>query len=131
MPSSTEWRISIATQGAAQKLPYPASTFDAAYMISTLGEIPNSATVLSELRRVMKPTGRLVIAEVIVDPDYVSLADLEKRVKTAGFLLERTSGPKFSYFALFRPIDVRARHLHAMYHHEEATKSHLEHHGKN
>lgn len=94
----------IATHGDAQKLPYPDQTFDAGCMITTLGEIPNSAAALSELRRVLKPRGRLVIAEVIFDPDYISLSALEQKVKDAGFVLERMTGSRFSYFALFHQM---------------------------
>lgn len=94
----------IATHGDAQKLPYPDHTFDAAYMITTLGEIPDQALALSEVRRVLKPRGRLVIAEIIIDPDYISLPALEKKVKDAGFVLERMSGSRVSYFALFHQM---------------------------
>jgi hypothetical protein len=40
----------------------------------------------------------------VADPDYIPLFTLEEKVKNAGFVLARTSGSKFSYFALFRPI---------------------------
>jgi SAM-dependent methyltransferase len=93
----------VAIQGDAQALPYPRPTFDAAYMIGTLGEIPDAAAALRELRRVLKPTGRLVIGELLIDPDYVSLPALEEKARDAGLVLERTTGPRFSYFALFRP----------------------------
>lgn len=96
----------VATQGDAQALPYLSHTFDAAYMIGTLGEIPDEAAALRELRRVLKPTGRLAIGEVLVDPDYVSLRALKERGKDAGLVLQRTTGPRFSYFALFRPTVV-------------------------
>ncbi len=91
----------ITTHGDAQKLPYPDHTFDAAYMITTLGEIPDSAAALGELGRVLKPRGRLVIAEAILDPDYISLSALEEKLKNAGFVLGRMSGSRFSYFVLF------------------------------
>jgi ubiquinone/menaquinone biosynthesis C-methylase UbiE len=97
----------VATQGDAQALPYPRHTFDAAYMIGTLGEIPDESAALRELRRVLKPTGRLVIGEVLVDPDYVPLPTLEEKARDADLVLERTTGPRFSYFALFRPTAIR------------------------
>ena len=76
-----------------QQLPYRRQTFDDAYMITTLGEIPDPAAALSEVRRVLKQRGRFVIAEAVVD---------------TGFVLERTRGPGFSYFALFRPVAMAA-----------------------
>jgi ubiquinone/menaquinone biosynthesis C-methylase UbiE len=94
----------VTKQGDAQSLPYPSGTFDGAYMIGTLGEIPDAAAALRELRRVLKTGGRLVIGEAFIDPDYVSLPAVEEKAKAAGFFLERASGPRLSYFALFRPV---------------------------
>lgn len=52
----------VARQGDAQELPYPDSTFDAAYLISVLGEVPDAPLALRELRRVLKPAARLISA---------------------------------------------------------------------
>jgi ubiquinone/menaquinone biosynthesis C-methylase UbiE len=90
----------VATPGDAQSLPYLNSTFDAAYMIGTLGEIPDKLAALRELRRVLKPKGRVVIGEVLIDPDYVSPRSLGEKAKDAGLILEHIAGPKFCYFAL-------------------------------
>lgn len=92
----------VTTKGDAQALPFPSGTFDAAYMIGTLGEIPDDAVALGELRRVLKSEGRLVVGEVFIDPDFVSLPVLREKAESAGFVFERASGPKLSYFALFR-----------------------------
>jgi ubiquinone/menaquinone biosynthesis C-methylase UbiE len=92
----------VATRGDAQSLPYPNSTFDAAYMIGTVGEIPDKVAALRELRRVLKQRGRVVIGEVLIDPDYVSPRALQEDAKDAGFVLGHITGPKFSYFALLR-----------------------------
>ncbi len=92
-----------ATRGDAQGLPYPSHTFDAAYMIGTLGEISDETAALRELQRVLRRRGRLVVGEVLFDPDYVPLATLKEKAKDAGLVLERTTGPRFSYLALFRP----------------------------
>lgn len=93
-------------QGDAETLPYPDRVFDAAYMIGVLGEIPDSAAALSELRRVLKPGGRLVISEFLIDPDFISLSALQAKTSRAGFVLERRVGPGFAYSALFRPADA-------------------------
>ena len=89
--------------GDAGMLPYRDSTFDAAYLVSVLGEIPDAAGALRELRRVVKPTGRLLIAEMVVDPDFVSAPKLRTMAGAAGFAFEGQFGPRFAYGALFRP----------------------------
>ena len=90
------------TQGDAQRLPFDDASFDAAYLIGVLGEIPDPAAALGELRRVLKPAGRLVIGEVLVlDPDAVRLSTLVSAARAAGFTLERRLGPRFAYFARF------------------------------
>ena len=62
----------VPTQGDARQLPYSDDTFDGAYIITALGEIPETDRALRELRRVLKPGGRLVIGEFFLDPDFVS-----------------------------------------------------------
>ena len=91
-----------ATQGNAETLPYPDGFFDAAYMIDTLGEIPDGAAALRELARVLKPTGRLVIGEIMIDPDFIPLTALKGKARPAGFVFERMTGSRIAYFALFR-----------------------------
>ena len=93
----------VATEGDAQALPYARHTFDAAYLISALGEVRDERAALREVRRVLKPQGRLVVGEWLVDPDYVSLPVLEEEARAADLALERTTGPRVCYFALFRP----------------------------
>ena len=56
---------------------------------------------LHELHRVLKPTGRLVIAEAFLDPDYVPLSKLCADAGSAGFTFEKKVGPRFAYFARF------------------------------
>ena len=92
----------VATQGDAQALPYRDRTFDAAYMIGVLGEIPDADAALHELARVLKPGGRLVICELLIDPDFVSLRTLREKTSDVGFVFERSTGPSFAYAAVFR-----------------------------
>jgi len=92
----------VATQGDAQALPYADRAFDAAYLVGVLGEIPDALAALHELRRVLRPGGRLVICELLIDPDFVSLPALRARARNAGLTFERSDGPSFSYSAVFR-----------------------------
>jgi ubiquinone/menaquinone biosynthesis C-methylase UbiE len=89
-------------QADAARLPYPSRTFDGAYLIGTLGEIPDRGAALLELFRVLKPTGRLVIGEIAVDPDFVSLGPLRDEMSQAGFTFVRTIGCPLAYLARFQ-----------------------------
>jgi ubiquinone/menaquinone biosynthesis C-methylase UbiE len=92
----------VARVGDAQRLPYPDACFDAAYLVSVLGEIPDAPTALRELWRVLKPQGRLLVCEVLVDPDFIPLPALRELTAQAGFAFERADGIRFAYTALFR-----------------------------
>jgi ubiquinone/menaquinone biosynthesis C-methylase UbiE len=87
-------------QGDARQLPYDDATFDAAYLVTVLGEIPDQEKALSELKRVLKPGGRLVVGELFGDPHMVSIKALEERA--TGMTLEQRVGPKVGYFARLR-----------------------------
>ena len=88
-------------QGDARELPYEDASFDAAYLVTVLGEIPDQERALKELRRVIKPDGRLVVGELFGDPHMVTVGALEERAK--GMTLEQRVGPKIGYFARLTP----------------------------
>lgn len=88
-----------ATQGDAHRLPYPDASFDGAYLVAVLGEIPDQQAALSELGRVLKPGGRLVVGELFGDPHWVSPKRLRERAQVAGLgSIDRTGTP-LGYFA--------------------------------
>lgn len=89
----------VASPGDAQRLPYPDATFGAAYLITVLGEIPSSEAALRELRRVVKPAGRIVVGEFFLDPDYVSPARLDALARAAGLVLRERRGTHLAYLA--------------------------------
>ena len=64
----------VPRRGDAQRLPYANASFDAAYLVSVLGEIPDARSALREL------------------------------AGDAGFVFERQFGPPVAYSALLRPI---------------------------
>ena len=94
------WNVNP-TRADARQLPYGDDAFDAAILITVLGEIPDQDGALGEVARVLAPGGRLVVGELLGDPHYVSLGALQRRAEAAGLRFERRVGPKLGYFARF------------------------------
>jgi ubiquinone/menaquinone biosynthesis C-methylase UbiE len=90
------------TRGDARTLPYPDASFDAAFLVTALGEIPDRSAALTELRRVLKPGGRLVVGEWLLDWHAVPVGSLRRHARRAGLRVERRLGPRFSYYARLR-----------------------------
>jgi SAM-dependent methyltransferase len=89
------------TQSDATSLPYEDDSYDAAFLVTVLGEIPDQDAGLRELARVLKPGGRLVVGELLGDPHYVRLAPLRLRASGVGLTYERRVGSALGYFARF------------------------------
>jgi ubiquinone/menaquinone biosynthesis C-methylase UbiE len=90
-----------ATRGDARELPYADATFDAAYLVAVLGEIPDQDAALRELARVLKPGGRLVVGELFGDPHWVNPKRLRERATRAGLEFVHRSGSPLGFFARF------------------------------
>lgn len=93
----------VPTQGDAQQLPYPDGVFDAVYLVTVLGEIPDQSKALHEIARVLKPTGRAVFGELMGDPHVVTLGQLRSRAAAARLVYHSRVGNTLGYFARFRP----------------------------
>lgn len=91
----------VPTLGDGITLPYPDRCFDAAFAITVLGEIPDPEAALGELHRVLKPGGRLVVGEILFDPDFTTLRWLVRHARAARLLLEDQTGTPAGYFARF------------------------------
>jgi ubiquinone/menaquinone biosynthesis C-methylase UbiE len=91
------------TQGDAQALPYEDDSFDGAFLVATLGEIPDQERALRELARVIRPGGRLVVGELFGDPHWVRCRVLRARAERAGLRFERRVGGPLGYFARLGP----------------------------
>ena len=90
------------TQGDARTLSYADDAFDGAYLVAVLGEIPDQEAALRELRRVVRPGGRLVVGELFGDPHMVGEKALRRRIEATGWRFERRVGPAFGFFAVLR-----------------------------
>ena len=91
----------VPVRGDARELPYPDNCFDAAYLNFVLGEIPDGDAALRELRRILKPGGRLVVGEAFTDPHMVLFGVLRTRAEAAGLGFERRLGGSLGYYARF------------------------------
>jgi ubiquinone/menaquinone biosynthesis C-methylase UbiE len=72
-------------QADARRLPFGNGVFDRAALIACLPMISNKQLVLSELRRVLKADGLLLVSEEIFEPEYVPLAVTRAWCWRAGF----------------------------------------------
>ena len=70
------WNVNP-TRGDAQVLPYEDDSFDAAILITVLGEIPDQDAALREIARVLRPGGRLIVGELFGDPHMVTTGALK------------------------------------------------------
>jgi ubiquinone/menaquinone biosynthesis C-methylase UbiE len=90
------------TEADARTLPFEDASFDAAYLVAVLGEIPDRGAALRELRRVLRPGGRLVVGELFGDPHMVTPGALRREAEAAGLRFERRAGPWVGSFSVLR-----------------------------
>jgi len=86
------------TLSDARELPFPDDTFDGAYLVATLGEIPDQVAARREFGRVVRPGGRIVVGELFGDPHMVTHSQLAERANAAGLRVERKLGGALWHF---------------------------------
>jgi ubiquinone/menaquinone biosynthesis C-methylase UbiE len=91
----------VPARAEARDLPFDDASFDAAYLVTVLGEIPDPGAAVREIRRVLKPGGRLVVGE-FADRHYVPLVTLLGYANDAGLRPAVWLGPPLAYFAKFQ-----------------------------
>ena len=89
------------TLGDAQHLPFDDDAFDAAVLVTVLGEIPDQERALSEIARVLRPGGRLVVGELFGDPHMVPSGKLRERAHGVGLGFDRRLGNPLAFFERF------------------------------
>jgi len=87
------------TNADARQLPYDDDSFDAAVLVTVLGEIPDQEAALREIARVLRPGGRLIVGELFGDPHMVTTGALRQHCEAAGLRFERRVGSPLAYFA--------------------------------
>ena len=88
----------------ARALPYEDGTFDGAFLVTVLGEIPDQHAALRELRRALKPVGRVVVGELFGDPHMVTARALERRAAAADLRVERRLGGRLWHYTRLVPV---------------------------
>jgi len=79
----------------------PPATFDVAFMVTTLGEIPDRSAAIRQCFRALKSGGVLSISEMLPDPHYQSKATVKRLAEVAGFQLQSVEGGKWLFTANF------------------------------
>ena len=88
----------------AAELPFADQSFDLAFFVTVLGEIPDKAAALAEAHRVLRPGGRLSVTELLMDPDYSLRSTVIARCREAGFALSEEYGNFFAYTVNFQKL---------------------------
>lgn len=78
-------------QASAERLPFASASFDRVSLVTVLGEIPDRPQALREIRRVLRPGGRLSASEQLPDPDFIRPGALRRHLGAAGFVEETTA----------------------------------------
>lgn len=87
-----------ARRGSPYDLPLPADSVDAAFMLSSPESLSDPVQALVEIRRVLRPGGRLALHMFALDPGYLPWADAASQAERAGFrLIERIQANPFWY----------------------------------
>ena len=79
-------------QADASALPLRSASLDHTYLITVLGEVPDRATAIAEIKRVLRPGGRVSVSEQFPDPDFVTRRVLRRELQAAGFAEGSTKG---------------------------------------
>ncbi|MBB3601926.1 ubiquinone/menaquinone biosynthesis C-methylase UbiE [Mycolicibacterium sp. BK556] len=87
---------------AGAALPFPAGTFDAAFLAEVIGEVPDKQACVRSLAVVLKPGGKLVFHEAFPDPDRLSVTELRELCEPAGFVLDRSVQSRWKDIVRFR-----------------------------
>ena len=83
--------VHLLRAGLGENKTEPAS-FDRAFLVTVLGEIPDKAAALREIHRALKPGGILSITEMLPDPDFQTPDAVRRLADETGFVEDRLLG---------------------------------------
>jgi ubiquinone/menaquinone biosynthesis C-methylase UbiE len=90
------------TQGDGARLPFRDASFDVAFLVAVLGEVPDPGACVAELRRVLRRGGLLALTETRGDPDALSQDQLVALAEPRGFALDGVDLERAAFTARFR-----------------------------
>ena len=90
------------TRANAVTLPFRSNTFDAAFLVAVLGEVPDPKACLASIAQVLRPGGLLAIAELAGDPDALTETQLRALAETTALEFVEVSHLSRSLIASFR-----------------------------
>lgn len=73
------------TQGDATALPFKPATFDAAFFVAVLGEVPDPPACIASVRHSLRLGGLLSVTEMPGDPDALSRTEVKTIAGPRGF----------------------------------------------
>lgn len=92
-------------RGDATSIPVESESIDVSILVAMLGEVPERATCLREIRRVLKNDGLLSITELkLGDPDFISKNEMTRMAQYAGFEILDQYGRFFHYTINFAKL---------------------------
>lgn len=89
-------------QADATNLPFGSGSFDAVFVATMLGEVPDIAACLAEIHRVLTPSGMVSFCETRRDSDFISIEALISLVESHSFRFVDRRGHRWQYVARFR-----------------------------
>jgi SAM-dependent methyltransferase len=95
--------VAHCVQADAGDLPFADGAFDAAILVSVLGEVQDKVGMFREISRCLKPGARALVTEVVLHPDYVFPWTLRELARQGG-------------------LEVAARHGHILCHTSELVR---------
>ena len=90
------------TQANAAKLPFQSGTFDVAFLVAVLGEVPDPKACLTSIADVLRPGGLLLVAELPGDPDAVTEEELRNLTQGTGLEFVESARVSCSVITSFR-----------------------------
>ena len=89
-------------QASASALPFAREAFDAAFLVAVLGEVPDAAACMAELRDAIRPGGLLSITELAGDPDALSEREVAALAEAANLEHAQSFPMRFGFTINFR-----------------------------